>query len=69
MYKVYDIKSNFSKKYLYLICNVKLNIQNENYKIINQHKNDICHVHSLEFFFTLAPMTPFIIFSPRLVLS
>ncbi len=32
------------KTYLYLTCNVKLNIQNTKKLIINQHKNDTCHV-------------------------
>ncbi len=34
--------------YLYLKCNVKWGTQNINFKIINQHKNDMCHVQSLE---------------------
>jgi hypothetical protein len=37
--------------YLYLTCNVKMGIQNTNYKIINQHKNDMCHVQPLEKYF------------------
>jgi hypothetical protein len=37
--------------YLYLTCNVKIGIQNTNYKIINQHKNDTCHVQSLKKYF------------------
>jgi hypothetical protein len=34
--------------YLYLKCNVKRGTQNTNLKIINQHRNDTCHVQSLE---------------------
>jgi hypothetical protein len=30
--------------YLYLKCSDKGGTQNTNYKIINQHKNDMCHV-------------------------
>jgi hypothetical protein len=34
--------------YLYLKCSVKGGIWNTNLKVINQHKNDTCHVQSLE---------------------
>jgi hypothetical protein len=34
--------------YLYLKCNIKWGIQNTKFKVINQHKNDTCHVQSLE---------------------
>jgi hypothetical protein len=34
--------------YLYLKCSVKWGIQNMKFKIIIQHKNDSCHVQSLE---------------------
>ncbi len=34
--------------YLYLKCSVNNGSQNTNYKIINQHINDTCHVQSLE---------------------
>jgi hypothetical protein len=34
--------------YLYLKCSVKGGTQNTNYKIINQYKNNMCHVQSLE---------------------
>jgi hypothetical protein len=30
--------------YLYLTCSVKMDIQNTNFKIINQHIIDACHV-------------------------
>ncbi len=30
--------------YLYLKCNVKKGTQNTNFKVINQHKNDMCHL-------------------------
>ncbi len=30
--------------YLYLELNVKRGTQNTNFKILNQHKNDMCHV-------------------------
>jgi len=28
----------------YLTCNVKLGMQNINFKVVNQHINDTCHV-------------------------
>jgi hypothetical protein len=34
--------------YLYLKCNVKGVTWNANFKFINQHKNDMCYVQSLE---------------------
>jgi hypothetical protein len=34
--------------YLYLKCNVKKGTQNTNFKVINQHKNDMCHLQSFE---------------------
>jgi hypothetical protein len=34
--------------YLSLKCNVEGGFQNTNFKIINQHRNDTCHVQSLE---------------------
>ncbi len=34
--------------YLYLKCSVKWGTQNSKFNVINQHKNDICHVQSLE---------------------
>jgi hypothetical protein len=34
--------------YLYLKSSLKGGIQKINYKIINQHKNNRCHVYSLE---------------------
>jgi hypothetical protein len=37
---IYVIYNQFLvKKYLYITCNVKLGIQNANFKIISQHKN------------------------------
>ncbi len=30
--------------YLYLKCIIKWGIQNTKYKIINQHRNDSCHL-------------------------
>jgi hypothetical protein len=30
--------------YLYLKCNVKHGIQNTKFKVMDQHKNDMCHV-------------------------
>jgi hypothetical protein len=34
--------------YLYLKCNVKWGIQNIKFKVVNQHKNYVNHVQSLE---------------------
>jgi hypothetical protein len=48
MQNTHDIKSILFKFYLHLTCSVKLNIQNTKFKIINQHRNDMCHVQSLE---------------------
>jgi hypothetical protein len=47
------------KMYLYLICDVKLGIQNTKFKDINQHKNDTCHVQSLEEDFYLDALSSF----------
>jgi hypothetical protein len=32
--------------YLYLKCNVKGGTWNTNFKVMNQHKNNMCHVQS-----------------------
>jgi hypothetical protein len=45
--------------YLYLKCNVKRGIQNTKFKVINQHKNDMCHVQSLEKDFYLSAPNSF----------
>jgi hypothetical protein len=34
--------------YLHLKCNVKWGTLNIEFKVINQHKNNTCHVQSLE---------------------
>ncbi len=49
--------------YSYLKCNVKRGTQNTNFKIINQHKNDPCHVQSLKKDFYLDTPFPFTMFS------
>jgi hypothetical protein len=45
--------------YLYLKCNVKKGTQNIKFKVINQHKNDTCHVQSLEKDFYLGTPSSF----------
>jgi hypothetical protein len=41
-----------------------MGIQNTNYKIINQHKNDTCHVQSLEkYFYFGAPKSFYHVFT------
>jgi hypothetical protein len=45
--------------YLYIICSVKGGTQNINFKAINQHKNDMCHVQSLEKDFYLGALGSF----------
>jgi hypothetical protein len=45
--------------YLYLKCSVKWGTQNTNFKVINQHKNDMCHVQSLEKDFHLGVLSSF----------
>jgi hypothetical protein len=45
--------------YLYLKCNVKGGTQNINFKVINQHKNDMCHVQSLKKDFYLGTLGVF----------
>jgi hypothetical protein len=44
MYNIHDINQFLVKIYLYLKCNVKGGIQNINFKVTNQYKNDMCHV-------------------------
>jgi hypothetical protein len=63
MHNVHDINNFVVEMYLYLTCSVKLNIQNIKFKVINQHKNDTCHVQSLEMTFTFSPLAPFTMFS------
>jgi hypothetical protein len=48
MHNIHDIKSICSQNIFYLKCNVKEGTRNTNFKIINQHTNDTCHVYSLE---------------------
>ncbi len=48
MHNIHDIKSNQMKTYLYLTPNGKLNMKNTKFRIINQHKNAMCHIQSLE---------------------
>jgi hypothetical protein len=50
--------------YLHLKCNSKGGTQNTNFKVINQHKNDMCHVQSLGKDFTLMPLVLLTVFSP-----
>ncbi len=45
--------------YLYLTCNVKWGTQNIKFKVINQHRNDMCHVQSLEKDFHINTLGPF----------
>jgi hypothetical protein len=47
--------------YSYLKCNVKWNIWNTKFKVINQHKNDMCkcHVQYLEMNFCLGAPSSF----------
>jgi hypothetical protein len=62
---IYMIYNQFVVKiYLYLKCNVTRGTRNIDCKVINQHKNDTCHVRSLEKSFTLAPLAPLTMFSP-----
>jgi hypothetical protein len=53
MHNIYDIKSICSQMYLNLKCSVKWGTQNTQFKVINQHKNDMCHVQSLKKVFYL----------------
>jgi hypothetical protein len=45
--------------YLYLKCSVKGGTWNANFKFINQHKNNMCHVQSLEKDFYLGAPSSF----------
>ncbi len=45
--------------YLYLKCSVKWGIQNTKFEVINQCKNDTCHVQSLEKDFYLSNPSSF----------
>jgi hypothetical protein len=55
--------------YLYLKCNVKGGIQNTNFKVKNQQKNNTCHVQYLKKkTFTLAPLTLLTLFSSKKIL-
>jgi len=45
--------------YLYIKYNVKEGTRNTNFKIINQHKNDMCHVQYLENDFYLGAFSSF----------
>jgi hypothetical protein len=44
VYVIEDMNAFVVKMYLYLKCSVKGGTQNTNFKVINQHKNDMCHV-------------------------
>jgi hypothetical protein len=66
MCNIYVTNQFVIKMYLYLICSVKLDIQSIKILIINQHKNNMFHVQSLEkgkMTFTFAPLVPLIMFS------
>jgi hypothetical protein len=45
--------------YLYLKWNIKWGIWNIKFKVINQHKNDTCHVQPLENDFYLDALSSF----------
>jgi hypothetical protein len=45
--------------YLYLKCGDKGGTRNTNFKVINQHKNDTCHVQSLEYDFYFGALGSF----------
>jgi hypothetical protein len=50
--------------YLYLTWNVKLSIRNTKVEIINQHKNHMGHVESLdENFYLSAPTSFYLVFT------
>ncbi len=52
--------------YLYITCNVKLDIQNKKIKAINQHKNDTCYILPLENDFYLgAPWLLLLCYHPQ----
>jgi len=44
MHNIYDIGSSCSKKNLYLTHNVKFNMKNEIFWIIDQHMNATCQM-------------------------
>jgi hypothetical protein len=44
MQNIPDINQFVVKIYLYLKCSVKEGIRNTNFKVINQHKNNIGHM-------------------------
>jgi len=48
--------------YLYLKCSVKGGIKDVNFKVINQHKNDIFMCSPWKRTFTLAPLAPLTMF-------
>jgi hypothetical protein len=45
--------------YLYLKCDVKKGAWNTNFKVTNQHKNNMCYVQSLEKDFYLGAPSSF----------
>jgi hypothetical protein len=52
--------------YLYFKCNVKGGTQNTIFEFINQHKNDTCHVQSLEKDFYFGTLGSFdYVFTPK----
>jgi hypothetical protein len=51
MHNIQDIKSICNQNILYLTCSVKLGVQNINFKVVNQHKNDTC-MGGISFHFT-----------------
>ncbi len=53
--------------YLYLKINVKWGIQNTKLQIINQHKNGMCHVQSLENDFYLNALAPLTMISHKMM--
>jgi len=59
MHNVHDIKLIVVKIYLYLKCNVRWGIRNTNFKVINQHKNDMCHMQSLKMDFYFSALSSF----------
>jgi hypothetical protein len=48
--------------YLYQKCSLKANIWNKNFKVINQHNNNMCRGESLEKDFYLGALAPLIVF-------
>ncbi len=57
---IYIISNQFGiKMYKYQKCNVNKGTWNTNFKVINQHKNDMCYVKSLEMHFYLGALNSF----------